>query len=197
MIKETASLHSQQPGKSNITLEGTKEEIDIIRAMLVGKHWVSVRGEKVETVDVFKALPPPEDDPMIPPKWQTEFGSLPDRFAPDLQDQIPEESRGGTWTSASFYMSHLIYPKRDIPKVQDWGFECLRSRRGDDGKFWEVWYLPGMWAAKGEMKKHLETLPKDMAWEKRTETTCHWIAQRVIFGSLNVVVQRMALANPD
>jgi len=183
--------------ESTIEISGTEEEINGIRAMLLGKHWI-IGGSKGKllTVDYYHQLPPPEDDPLIPPKWQTEFGSLPDRFAPDLQEQMPDDCKGG-WCSPSFYMSHIINAKTDMPKIQDWGFECLRSRRGDDGKYWEVWYLPGSWSAKGELKRHIETLSKDMAWEKKTESICHWMAQRVIFGSLNVVVQRMALANSD
>jgi hypothetical protein len=193
MIREAFSSHTEP----NINLEGTKEEIDIIRAMLLGKHWVSKQGDKITTVDLYKALPSPEDDPMIPPKWQTEFGSLPDRFAPELQEQIPEREKGGSYKSYSFYLKFLLHPKRDIPIIQDWGFECMRSRRGEDGKFWEVWYLPGDWASKGTLKKFVDMLPKDSDWEKRTELICHWIAKNVTFGSLDVVVQRMALANPD
>lgn len=31
------------------------------------------------------------------------------------------------------------------------GFVRLRSRKGRDGKYWEIWYLCGAWAAKGEI----------------------------------------------
>jgi len=38
------------------------------------------------------------------------------------------------------------------------GFVRLRSSKGRDGKYWEIWYLCGAWAAKGEIegKKHAD-----------------------------------------
>ena len=40
-------------------------------------------------------------------------------------------------------------------------------------------------------------LDKKLPWSKRTELICWWLADRVRFGTLDVVIQRMALANPD
>ena len=32
------------------------------------------------------------------------------------------------------------------------GFDRLRSEKGDDGKYWEIWFLPGRYAAKGPIE---------------------------------------------
>ena len=32
------------------------------------------------------------------------------------------------------------------------GFDCMRSRRGLDGRIWEHWYLSGRWAARGPIE---------------------------------------------
>lgn len=198
-MKESSSsmpgLHGV--GHHTITLSGTEEEISRVRGMLQGNIWMTCKDEKVVIVDSFKAIPEPVDDPMIPPKWQTEFGSIPDRFAPDLVSMVPEDLKG-PWVDPAYYMSHIFKPEVAVLKIQSWGFECMRSRRGDDGKFWETWYLPGVWAAKGDLRKFVDTLGgKTMSWEEKTKEICNWLAKRVVFGTLNVVVQRMALANPD
>lgn len=43
------------------------------------------------------------------------------------------------------------YAKR-AALLEEAGFECLRSRRGKDGRIWEHWYLPGKWSAEGPIK---------------------------------------------
>lgn len=37
----------------------------------------------------------------------------------------------------------------------------------------------------------------NMHWEEKTKLICHWLAERVRFGTLDVSVQRMAIPSPD
>lgn len=72
---------------------------------------------------------------------------------------------------------------------------------GDDGKFWETWYLSGVWAAKGDLKGVVERRKlegdkdQDRAVEKRKETNgvISFLCRKVSFGQLDVVVQRAAM----
>lgn len=60
--------------------------------------------------------------------------------------------------SPSCYVQHIgAYQKeRDYAKLyqrmRSVGFNLLRSPRGPDGKMWEVWYLPGLWALNEPLK---------------------------------------------
>ena len=190
-------------GEYSITLSGTKTEINQVRQMMNGMVWLTKNANnKTEVTDRFKSLPEPIDDPFVPPQWQSDagLGDIPAKWAPEIRDFVPE---GYGWAMPHFYMSHIMNPKSSIPKLQDWGFECMRSRRGEDGKFWETWYLPGDWAAKGDLKRFIDSLTipgiqaKDMAWEMKTKAICEWLSRRVVFGTLDVSIQRMALASPD
>jgi hypothetical protein len=178
----------------SISLVGTPDEIEKMRKMMLGTAWMTVTEGVVKVSESFKEAPEPVSDPMIPPHWQTSFGSLPAAHAPALMNHVPEDMT--MWGSPSFFLRHLIHT-RDVETVQSWGFEVMRSRRGEDGKFWEVWYLPGDWAAKNDLKKFIETIPRTTDWENKSMKIIHWIAERVIFGSYDVVIQRMALSNPD
>ena len=199
-MRETGS---QTPGigckdEGYITLTGTVEEINAVRQMMTGTVWLTYTAlsegkGRLEASDRFKPLPSPVDDPCVPPQWQSDIGlgPIPAHWSPKIRDFKPKDFG---WTSPHFYMSHIFEPKVNIPKLQDWGFECMRSRRGDDGKFWETWYLPGDWAAKGALKDFIEILGKDEKhWEQKSQAICHWLAKRVRFGTLDVSIQRMAL----
>lgn len=202
-MRETGSSTpgNGRPGEASITISGPIEEIDAIRQMIAGMIWLAYKNPgdgkgKLEVSDRFKPLPSPIDDPHIPPQWQSEIGlgNIPAEWAPRIRETIPKDYG---WALPHYYMSHIFNTKENIPKLQDWGFECMRSRRGADGKFWETWYLPGDWAAKGALREYIETLEHNMHWEQKTKLICHWLAERIRFGTLDVSVQRMALPNPD
>jgi len=213
MIREIGSSSPGMGSKDHeIRLQGTKEEMDAIRAMLTGATWLSIQkveegGAELKRSEVYKPAPAPEDDPLIPPKWQ-----LSDKAGvgdPKTGAGIPKLREfvepGEGWHCPSFYMTSLcgynytpeLY-KATAQRLQTYGFECLRSRRGPDGRYWEVWYLAGDWAARGDLKKFLtEKKFKSEQWQEMTRAVCEWLAHRVSFGSLNVDVQRMAMAVPD
>ena len=37
-------------------------------------------------------------------------------------------------------------------KLEEAGFIRLRSEKDKEGKYWEIWYLPGPWAARGRIE---------------------------------------------
>lgn len=192
---------------TELTIEGKPEEIQALQAMLAGAAWVARPGEQLISVSYFKAPPEPVDDPLIPPKW-----TQPDRRLAPIPDICALEPDEG-WHSPSYMMKHLCgynYTvenyRAQVLKLQDWGFEVLRSRRGPDGKFWEVWYLPGVWSAQGELKDEFAAwkqrrllTPKNQGgvgqihWKEESDFVVHWLCRHASFGQLDVVVQRAAM----
>ena len=146
------SSSSSDPNKKEyeITFKGTKEEVEKIEgALLHGTHWVRGADGKHEFAGAYLPAPPPVSDLLISEQWPPE-GAKPVRSG----DKTPELKSNAEYRS--IYLWHLSGKKADYRKrartLELWGFECLRSRRGKDGKIWECWYLGGMMLAKGDLK---------------------------------------------
>jgi len=92
------------------------------------------------------------------------------------------------------YYSKASY-KLQAKKLESYGFEVLRSKEGEDKKIWEMWYLPGPWSAKGDLKKAVE---EDPVWkeEKKIDKAIGFLCRHVEFGSLEVSTQRAAMPAP-
>lgn len=41
--------------------------------------------------------------------------------------------------------------RENAKKLESYGFICCRSNRGSEGRFWEIWFLPGLWMAEGDL----------------------------------------------
>lgn len=71
------------------------------------------------------------------------------------------------WENESFYVQSItgydgqvVYEER-ARRLHSAGFIRLRSShvKGEDkGKYWEIWYLPGLWHLRGELKRTIEGL---------------------------------------
>lgn len=70
------------------------------------------------------------------------------------------EYRKGRSDYPSFYVQGIsayssekhVYEYRS-GQLKAAGFERLRSEKGDNGKYWELWYLSSRWSAKGQIDK--------------------------------------------
>lgn len=178
-----------------MTIEGTEEEMEILEGMLAGATWVKYADGKTHAIESFKSPPAPADDPVIPPKWQSSFGAR--KTDPRLIDTPKLEK--DVWYSPSYIVQHLCgygYSeegyRENVFILQEAGFECCRSRRGKDGHFWELWFLPGAWAAKGKLRKELDEL-KDNGWEEQVHIVMNFLMRDVSFGTADVCVQRAAM----
>jgi hypothetical protein len=107
----------------------------------------------------------------------------------------------GQLQSPSFMISHLCghyYTKegykREADKLESYGFSCMRSRRGENGRFWENWYLPGVWCAKGDLAEKLKPI-KDS--NEKTQEAIRFLMRNVSFGSMDMTQQRAAMVTPD
>jgi hypothetical protein len=188
---------SSPDGPCSVTINGlTSDEQEEIQAFVLGTSWVRVSDAgRLEAIPAFKDVPPPEDDPKLPPKWipATDW----EKLAPFLANPMPPlpDEPNPKHNSPSFIIQHLCgynscsYESQAI-LLQNYGFECLRSRRGKDGRFWELWYLPGTWAAKGDLAA---AISKGCDEAKNVKRTIDFLCRNVSFGSLNVSYQRAAM----
>jgi len=162
MLKLHIESHNNRNGTASINFEGTEKEIRALKnALTNGTNWVRInkRGTLIK-VPAFK-VPEVLDDDAISPYFKhikqiiSYFANTSIRRLAKTHDHPNDPS---------YFVQHITgyggdYKERKV-SMEAVGFECLRSRRGKDGKYWEIWYLPGVWAATGELegKAHKEIM---------------------------------------
>lgn len=180
-------------GKDHLTIKGlTEEESERLQGALLGQWWVTgTGGGRLRFSPTREPVPSPAVDDDMAPFWRTcASGSS------AIQMELLDPERMRSTFSPSIIIGHLcgyyFTPekyKTEAAKLESWGFSCLRSRRGDDGRFWESWYLPGLWAAKGDLRDSLGVgIDKD-----DLEKAVKFCSRHVSFGTLDIVVQRLAM----
>lgn len=185
------SSSSRGPVKSGISLTGlTLQEAELAEGMVRGQWWMRCADGRLEFAPTREPVPAPIEDVMLPEWRKPREGDGTEQFQMELLDS----ERKWDGQSASIIIQHLCgysYSaegyKRNASFLERCGFACLRSRRGDDGRFWEVWFLPSLWAAKGPLKDALCRLPK----EEQMEAVLSFLPRNVSFGTLDIAVQRM------
>ncbi len=175
-----------------VTIEGlTEEEERGIIAVVNGHWWTSVNSEgRLKFFATREELPGPAEDEEMMPYWRH-----PILGEGVLQHHLFDSDALSYSISPSIVVQHLCgyyYTpenyRKQVKKLESYGFECLRSRRGDDGRFWEIWFLSGLWAAKGDLKVALAGNEA-----KDVEKVVRFLCTHASFGTLDVVVQRAAM----
>ncbi len=169
------------------------KEVDGLQAMALGHAWCSVVNGRLLTISRWEPLPAPAQDetmmpfwqPMLPGPTQMVFREVPVHLGMDAGIII--ESVCGYYYTPENY-------RAETAKLEEFGFECLRTRRGPDGKFWEMWYLSGAWSAAGRLKDTLVGI-KDP--KEQVDEMVRFLCKNVQFGSLNVTWQRAAMVIED
>jgi|SaaInlLV_10m_DNA_2_1039722.scaffolds.fasta_scaffold00376_7 hypothetical protein len=161
-----------------------------LKALLHGTAWVTVHKGRLKASPTFLPAPTPLEDPAMAPFWPSM--PIPDNTTIDMFPQEYETYSPG------FIIQHLCgygYSpegyKTEADKLTEWGFSCMRSQRGEDGQYWEMWYLPGLWAAKGRMRDELKATPRDRKAEADAVAT--FLCQNARFGTLDIKSQRAAM----
>jgi hypothetical protein len=192
-------LSGQSRGKScNVTVdELLQEEIDIMEAWTLGTCWLRVSDDgRLEQKARFAELPSPIQDPKIPPAWVHKTDWTKEApFLYNTDPPLPEDDPDVKHCDPSITIRSLCgYSNTpyeyEARKLQSYGFECLRSRRGTDGRFWELWYLPGQWFAKGELK---EAIDKVEGSPEKVKEMVRFLCRYVSFGALDVCYQRACM----
>jgi hypothetical protein len=137
------SCYGGRPFSITITCE--KEDAGkLFEAAWNGSKWLRFHCGKLEVAESYEA-PPPVRDMEMQPFWPVETA------------QQSEMILGGEKSYESGVIVKHIHGysgkyDQKAAVLEECGFECMRSRRGESGKYWEYWYLPGKWRAKGPIK---------------------------------------------
>lgn len=201
---EVEGYTNGQGNASQITIKNLRpEELEMLQGMLKGMHWVAIDNGRITISPRFEPLPSPIVDEKMMPFWRRhEFpddGKLqvsifdPERFKNNYGASIQIQSLCGYNYSKENY-------QHEAKKLISWGFDCLRSKREEDGRFREIWYLPGIWAAKGTLAETLaekKQKMKEYTPQERLQDVVSFLCVNSQFGSLDVTVQRAAMVNDD
>jgi hypothetical protein len=178
----------------------TEKESELLRASIEGGHqWVR-RGKdgRLEHVPSFEELPGPTTDDDMLPFWRHSVEG--EARQQELFGFDPETEASNKHASPAIYISSLCgynYTaenyKREAAKLTAYGFVCMRSPRDvNSGQYCEKWYLSGVWAVEGQLKKALFRCKAGTENEK-FKFVLDYLRRNASFGSLNVVVQRFAM----
>ena len=188
-----SAMGGDQGGGHSVTISGlTCEEKERLEGMMQGMWWVSCSGGNLRFSSALEELPPPARDESMMPFWRrfnsegcgvqmefAHFGQLRERSSPSIEIQ---HLCGYNFTPEGYAEQAAL--------LESYGFECLRSRRGEDGKFWEVWRLCGLWGAKGKLKDALSRLTDE---KKKLDAAVSFLCSNASFGALDLTVQQCAL----
>lgn len=170
-----------------------EEEIERMNGVLNGHWWTTVRDGRLVFEPTRQPLPAPTEDADISPYWRGR-GRL--KFF-----QFDESTANAAYSFPHITIQHLCgyywtkeEYKKQADKLESYGFSCLRSRRGDDGRFWEIWYLCGLFAARGELGK---AISGEKDGKKKLDNAISFLCQNCSFGSLEVSIQRAAMVLDD
>lgn len=176
----------------HVTLSSlTTEEGEKLRGAVDGVWWMRGNGGRLEFAPGYEPPSAPTEDAMLP-YWRTP--ARPEKEEDQYQTELFDTASNWDSQTASIVIQHLCgysYTpegyKANAEMLEECGFACLRSRRGDDGKFWEIWFLPGLWAAKGRLKEALYAIPKEQQMDVALKFLCAWTS----WGTLDLSVQRL------
>ncbi len=199
------SVRISMSGGGQVAVSGLQEkEVEAFRASIIGERWI--RGNekgRLESVSSFNPLPNPINDPEMHPFWRK-----PDEGEKEAAGQLKmkildRERADDDAFSARIYITSLCgycYTPENYEHqanlLLSYGFDVLRSKRDDAGRFAEVWYLPGLWAARGELKERMEE-KKKKGEDAKLDIALEFLRSHVEFGSLDASVQRLAMVIDD
>jgi hypothetical protein len=165
----------------NISAE-SGENLAPFKSFFDKNKWIRMDEEgKLRTAPYFKSVPKPKTvyDKDVAPLWTKGPVELKKRSG----------KGDGTCGLRSFYVQHIggydgDYRKKAQRMVLA-GFSVLRSRRGSDGKFWEIWYLSGEWAAEGEIRG------------KNEKQILSWLRHEIVPGEIVLSGGHWGLRHPE
>ena len=195
--------------EGHIRIEGLRpEEIECLQGMVNGHLWCAVDDTTGRLMPHNRRhpLPAPVDDPMIDPHWMQPLH----KEQPASQMQLFKYQPLHDWEHPAIIITGLC-PYRwteegyrfNAEKLESFGFDCMRSRRGNDGKFWEHWYLCSTVCAEGDLKAAFEIARRKRGennlanWKADLQTAIEFLRHNVAFGSLEVCSQRLAAVPGD
>ena len=194
--------------EGTFTLTGlSKPEVEAMQGAILGANWIRVHEGRMAIAHAYEQSPPPAKDPDIGPFWPRPDACKYTRK--DHKVQMFDHADPG-FSEAALIVKHIgagcprtdedAYD-RNARLLESWGFECLRSRRGSDGKFWEVWYLPSLFFAEGDLGARLANVKGKYGsptYQKdRLDAAMRVVEQHVNFDQMDASNQRYGLRYGD
>lgn len=218
MTEEKSAVRIVSMKTGEITISGiTDEEREKIEGMVnVGLSWMTKAPEgHLRFSPIHEPLPAPIPDEAMLPFWRRcdlrPTGIQMEFFGSEepLQQHSPSIS---IRSLCGYHYTPEGY-RIEAKKLKSYGFECLRSQRATNGQFFEIWFLPGLWAARGNLQSEINgsnlmrraainhagklTFEKPSIEnsdnKKKLKRAVSFLCRHVSFGSLDVSVQRAAM----
>lgn len=196
-LRHTSLGSSRDGQRCSISFDGlTEKELHAFEAFEIGESYLRVLNGRLHAYSAREPLPTPEEDPILGPHWTggavKEWGGLPSEEGWHSPGIIITGLGAGSGSVEGRLRSQQI--------VTECGFVCLRSPRGEDGKYWEQWVLHFMLAARGPLKEHLDRWKEAFAghpeWHAEAEEAARFLTRDlgVHYGSLDITIQRWVLS---
>lgn len=197
--KDKKAIYLGSYGSESVTISGlSKEQSETIQgAVRAGNFWVRVVNGELEAVSAFEKLPDPIADEKMLPFWEVPFLSIEESKALVHKNIVLDKERlEHKYSSPSIYIEGLCgysysaeFYRQEARKLLSYGFECLRSRRENDGRYTEKWYLP-LVCARGPLATAINKKEDDF---EKLKAATEFLRHAVHFGSLDVSMQVLAL----
>ena len=163
-----------------------------------GMWWIRVENGELKFVPNYKPLPSPIEDSTMFPFWRKATQEEMKRSYSMFETQPIEELHSSIASiTIHSWCGYYYTPERykiEAENLISYGFECLRSRRGEDSTYWEIWLLPSLIFAKGNLQMCIQAGEDD---KKKLALALEFLRKNSTFGSLDVSVQRLAMQMPD
>jgi hypothetical protein len=206
-----ASYQTRSRSNSVTVSDLTQDEAEQLLGAVKGVSWFKVESGRLLTSPVHLPLPDPIHDETMFPFWR-EFSNT--QSQREIVPKIFDEMSGDVIYSPHFTIQSLCgydYTPdnytREAEKLVSYGFIQVRSQRNQDGGYWELWYLPGIWCAKGDLKAVVDKITNlGKSWEdsqgRRKEKMCFeavldHLRKNISFGTLDVSIQRLCMVMDD
>lgn len=209
-ISIASKCYSQ--GENSITIANlTESEMNELLAAFRGLSWFGVEDGRLKTSPCHLALPHATEDEEMLPFWrQFSHNQLQNELFEKMFDEVAADVICMPHFTIQSLCGYGYSPEnyvRESEKLTNWGFIQLRSRRGEDGSYWEHWHLPGVWFAKGDLKELVDSITiAASTWEdpsgRRKDKECfkavlEFLRRNASFGTLDVSVQRLCQVYED
>ena len=189
-------------GSSNdVTIGGlSDEEAEFLKGMVSGHQWMTVEGDQLVFFPRDEGLPSLQEDDEMLPFWRSRSSEKESGVQEEFSyDEVPMFSSPSIFIQGLCPYSYTPEGYREeARKLQSWGFAHMRSKRGKDGKYWEVWYLSNLIMARGALGIVIKRVSRDSYDSKKEfDAAIEFLRRNCRLGSLDVTVQRFAVAPPD
>jgi hypothetical protein len=182
----------------------SEDEMDRLRGVMQGHSWfrMSDEGQNSAFVWTYDSLPEPVTDSEMLPFWRRATTDEIKKFCsePTFTQITFDDYRDHSLPSISIahlcghYYTENSY-RENAEKLISYGFVCLRSQRDLSGQYYEIWYLSSLYSAKGDLEAAIKIGPQDQ--KSGLDRALEFLKLTVVFGTLDVSIQRLAMPNPD